>query len=291
MPETVENCLLCNSNQSRPFDRRQFRGHPVTNRLCANCGLVYQSPRMTPAEMEAFYEAEYRDLYQGGEGPAEKDLVQQRGRVKSLLAFAQRRVNEVNRHLDIGCSAGILLQGFQGAYDSSPAGVEPGDAYRAYAQASGLTVYASLEELKEGQTERFDLVSMAHVLEHIGDPVAYLADLRESLLAQDGWLLLEVPNLYAHDSFEVAHNVSFSAHTLTQTLAQAGFETAAMKKHGQPRSQLLPLYLTALARPLSDPKPVPVRPERSVALKRKLGFLRRRILTRLAPRRAWIKPS
>ncbi len=288
MPATVSSCPLCGSEHSAPFDRRTFRRQPVVNRLCQSCGLVYQSPRMDDAELTVFYEAEYRQLYQGGEGPDAKDLSVQSRRAAALLAFSKDRLSPVKRHLDIGCSAGLLLQHFQGAYNCQSLGVEPGTAYRQYARNQGLTVYASLDEVKGQEMERFDLVSMAHVLEHLPDPVGYLEGLRKDLLEPEGWLLVEVPNLYAHDSFEVAHTVSYSAHTLRQTLGKAGFEIIALEAHGRPRSRLLPLYLTALARPFEKSSSFRVQPERMVRLKRWWGMSRRRVLTRLFPRQAWL---
>jgi 2-polyprenyl-3-methyl-5-hydroxy-6-metoxy-1,4-benzoquinol methylase len=286
MPETVTHCPLCHSDRSRPFDRRDFRGQTVTNRLCRNCGLVYQSPRMTEAESAEFYAAEYRKMYQGGEGPNAKDLAVQRARANSLYEFTRRYVERVTRHLDIGCSSGLLLQKFRDGFGSQPAGVEPGDAYRLHARAAGLPVHASLDELK-GEAP-FDLISMAHVLEHLPDPVGYLANLRETLLAPGGVLLLEVPNLYAHDSFETAHLLSFSARTLAAAVEQAGYEIVRMEAHGRPRSTIIPFYLTVLARPRpASSRTVRLRREKLVALKRRLGLLRVRALSRLFPKKAW----
>jgi 2-polyprenyl-3-methyl-5-hydroxy-6-metoxy-1,4-benzoquinol methylase len=290
MPETVTHCPLCHSDRSRPFDRRDFRGQAVTNRVCRNCGLVYQSPRMTEAESAEFYAAEYRKMYQGGEGPNAKDLAVQRLRANSLYEFTRRAAGTVTRHLDIGCSSGLLLQKFRDGFGSQPAGIEPGDAYRAHARAAGLPVHAALDELKDA--ERFDLVSMAHVLEHLPDPVGYLAALREKYLAPAGWLLLEVPNLYAHDSFETAHLLSFSARTLAATVEQAGFEVVRMETHGRPRSTVIPYYLTVLARPRPASSRTPsLRREKMVGLKRRLGLLRRRVAARLFPKKAWIELS
>ncbi len=288
MPATVSSCPLCGSEHSAPFDRRTFRRQPVVNRLCQSCGLVYQSPRMDDAELAIFYEAEYRQLYQGGEEPDAKDLSVQSRRAAALLAFSKDRLSPVKRHLDIGCSAGLLLQHFQGAYNCQSVGIEPGAAYRQYAQNQGLMVFDSLDEVKGQEMERFDLVSMAHVLEHLPDPVGYLEGLRKDLLEPEGWLLVEVPNLYAHDSFEVAHTVSYSAHTLRQTLGKAGFEVTVLEAHGRPRSHLLPIYLTALAHPFEKHTSFQVHPESNVRLKRRWGMSRRRVLTRLFPRQTWL---
>lgn len=289
MPETVSSCPLCKGEHSALFDRRLFRGLPVYNRICQTCGLVFQSPRMTDAERAAFYAAEYRQLYQGGEEPDAKDLAVQGRRAESLLAFCQAcGLPGVWRYLDIGSSAGLLLQAFQGAYGCQVVGVEPGEAYREFAWNNGLDVVPSLDELKTIEFDRFDLISLAHVLEHLPDPVDYLSNLRKSFLEPEGWLLVEVPNLYAHDSFEVAHLASFSPHTLRQALSRGGYEIVALEPHGRPRSRLLPLYLTVLARPAKAIVALPVEPESRVRFKRWWGMSRRWLLSRLFPRRAWM---
>jgi SAM-dependent methyltransferase len=291
MSEIVQVCPLCDSFESALFDQREFHGHQVTNRICRNCGLVFQSPRMTAAELDQFYEADYRSMYQGDEGPSLKDINVQMARTISLSSFVKGHINNLHGHLDIGSSTGELLLGFQKSFSTQPFGVEPGESYRRYAQDQGLEVFASLDALQNAKESRFDLITMAHVLEHLPDPVAYLIKLREIFLAPKGWLLLEVPNLYAHDSFEVAHLFAFSAHTLKQTVQRAGFGVVALEKHGLPRSLALPLYLTMLARPALVKKLVPLRLERGVSLKRRLGMSRRRVLSLLFPRRAWIPES
>jgi len=290
MTEIVQSCPLCGSAVSALFDQREFRGHHVTNVTCMACGLVYQSPRMTETESQAFYEAEYRLLYQGQEEPNPKDLTVQTARAKVALDYIRQQVKSSNHILDIGCSTGILLQQFQANYQCQACGIEPGNVYRKYAQTLGLEVFSSLEELHAPGLSHFDLVSMMHVLEHLPNPVEYLKYIREKFLEPDGWLLLEVPNLYAHDCFEVAHLISFSAHTLTQVVQKAGYRVIQLHVHGLPRSKLIPLYLTLLAQPDSGEN-YSFKPEHLVRLQRQVGFFRRRIVERLFPARAWIPLS
>ena len=290
MSEIVKNCPLCGGENSQHFDQRKFRGQVVVNRICQSCGLVFQSPRMAEAESAAFYAEEYRLLNEGSVDPTARNITAQSARAESLLAFTVPFVEKVSRHLDVGCSMGILLQRFAEEFQCKPVGIEPGEAHRARACNAGLAVHASLEELEKAGPGRFDLISMSHVLEHLPDPVGYLDHLREVLLDPKGWLLLEVPNLYAHDSFEVAHLVSYSAHTLLQTLKKAGFEIVKMERHGRPRSVLLPLYITLLARPkTTSSQPLDIQAEQQVPLKRQVGMVRRRILEKLMPTRAWLK--
>ena len=287
MPESVNLCPLCKNQTSQLLDRGEFAGKVVENRICSHCGFVFQSPRMTAAENRSFYESEYRQMYQGGAGPNTKDLAVQAQRARSLLDFSAKYLANVTRMLDIGCSAGMLLQAFHQTYHCQPVGVEPGIAYREYARDSGLRVYPSLEEMQQAGEGKFDLICMAHVLEHIPDPIDYLETLRETYLASDGWLLLEVPNLYIHDSFEVAHLSSFSPHTFRQIAQRSGFKVLHLQKHGRPRSSILPYYLTMLCCSDPDGQNINVNPEHGVRFKRKSGLLFRKGVSRLFPRLAW----
>jgi len=287
MPEIIKDCPLCGSERHQTFEITNFRGFEVVNQICILCGFVFQSPRMTEDESERFYAKSYRQVYQGDEEPNQKDLLIQRERAAVLLGLAQRSIPIIHRHLDIGSSAGILLETFHTHYGCYSTGIEPGDSYRVFSASKGLAVYANLSALDTMEDSTFDLISMAHVLEHIPDPVSYLAQIKQQYIRPGGYLLIEVPNLYSHDSFEVAHMSSFSGHTLKQTLKKSGFTIIDVIKHGQPRSELLPLYLTVIARTGDIPLEPVVEPEKWVAAKRKIGIISRRILQRLLPKKAW----
>jgi 2-polyprenyl-3-methyl-5-hydroxy-6-metoxy-1,4-benzoquinol methylase len=288
MPENIKCCPLCQCENHSLFEKTNFRGQTIFNRKCQICGFVFQSPRMDALELEAFYTREYRQVYQGEEGPSQKDLLIQKGRADALFSFVKNFIPKVSRHLDIGCSAGILLEVFRDHYGSQPVGVEPGDSYREHAKSKGITVYKDIDKLVMDDGEPFDLISMAHVLEHIPDPVAYLVKLRQNMLTPGGYLLLEVPNLFVHDSFETAHMSSFSIHTLIQTLKKSGFSILESMKHGMPRSKILPLYLTVLAQPDSGVTESIVVPEILVRVKRNFGFFYRRLIQKVFPKQAWI---
>ena len=258
---------------------------------CENCGLVYQSLEESKAADPEFYRETYRKIYQEIEEPTEKDLWVQKQRAEHLTCIVRDELSDPpQRVLDIGASAGILLSEIRNVFGNKVFGVEPGDAYRAYAQKSDIEMFASLDTLIESTNEKFDLISMSHVLEHLPDPVNDLIKIRMELLKNDGHFIIEVPNFYAHDSYELAHLACFTPHTLTQLLGQAGFEVVYMKKHGVPRSDLLDLYITILGKPLIDVE-AELRKERFVGVKRDLGMLYRRLMQKLFPHRAWLPIS
>ena len=283
-------CPLCGKSEARVISEMDSFGFKVRYYLCKTCGFVYQNPGESAAADPVFYQETYRQLYQATEEPTAKDLRQQRLRAEYQLELLQNHgVCRLSRALDIGASSGTLLQTIHEAYGAETVGVEPGNAYRKLAEAKGFKLYPSLELLKAGDTERFDMVSMMHVLEHLEDPLGTLREIRLDLLADNGFLLVEVPNFYAHDSYELAHLSCFTEHTLAEMLTQAGYKILHTRKHGVPRSETLDLYLAVLAMPQSEPYEIaPIVPEKNVALKRSLGMLRRNLLTKLKPDKTWL---
>ena len=284
------HCPLCGKSKAKVMSEMDSFGFKVRYYLCQTCGFVFQNPGESAAADPAFYEETYRKLYQATEEPTAKDLRQQRLRAEYQLGLMhQHGVCRLGRALDIGASSGTLMQTISEAYGGVMIGVEPGNAYRKLAEEKGFKLYPSLEQLHANETAKFDLVTLMHVLEHLEDPLTILREIRETLLEKNGFLLVEVPNFYAHDSYELAHLSCFTEHTLTEMLKLAGYKIMHMRKHGYPRSETLDLYLTVLARTESEPgEKATIIPEHNVSLKRSLGMLKRNLLTKLMPGKTWL---
>ncbi len=248
MSTVVERCPLCGRSTFELFERQRKADGELTYVLCRTCGMVVQSPRMSDEELGAFYVAGYRQTVQATEAPTDKDLRVQAGRARHLVRLCRSVVPEITRHLDIGSSSGALLRAFRRAYGAQGIGIEPGAGYRQEALRQATETLASLDEIDPAHRNGFDLISVIHLLEHIPDPVDYLLALREKWLAPHGWLLVEVPNLFGHRGTELSHLSIFSPRTLRQTLDLAGFRVIRLRAHGAPRSPVLQLYLTAIAR-------------------------------------------
>lgn len=271
--ELVQQCPLCGAEASAQFDDRIVRGEKVINRICRNCGLVYQSPRMTLEAMDEYYRTEYIRQHQGQEDVAQEQLDVQAARAEHLLSLVADRKLAVKQHLDVGCSTGELMSWVSRAYGCESFGIEPSDDYRKYCQERGLVVYKSIDDLRRAKPAKFDLITMAHVLEHLKDASGYLRNLRTEFLSGDGFLLVEVPNLFFHPSFELPHLVSYHRRTLADQLQQGGFRMVWIRAHGRPRHKRIPLYLTALAQATEDGEddlPIQSTP-RGVRLSRVLG--------------------
>jgi len=290
LQQAVNACPMCGSSQFHIFDQRVSHGYELTNRLCHVCGLIFLSPRMSEEQLSHFYVEDYRNLYHNAKEPSPEDLSVQSARATYLLDFTRGQgVNRLLSHLDVGCSTGMLLNTFKTHFNNRTIGIELDEAHRAYAKNHGITTYPTIADLPGENEKQFDLVSLIHVLEHLPNPLETLVELRTRWMTTDSWLMLEVPNLYCHDSFEVAHLTSFSPATISVMVEIAGFKVVKLIQHGQPRSDVLPLYLTLLARPnLNRPSyHQPFHREMGIALKRRAGLAYRNLITRLMPARAW----
>src|SRR5687767_9561630 len=87
----VTNCALCGGTRSESFEHfsENIKLHPpLYYRICTHCGLVFMAPRLSEAQLNAFYAAEYRRLYHGDEKPVEENLQEQRQRSAHLAGIA-----------------------------------------------------------------------------------------------------------------------------------------------------------------------------------------------------------
>jgi len=289
--EEVLNCVLCSSGRGAHsfFESVPVGDGEIYYVLCQRCGLIFQSPRMSAGELDVYYLDGYRKFVQGSEQPIEKDIRVQKGRAVHLVEFAKSMLPKVNHTLDIGSSTGSLLLGLQEAYGCSGTGIEPGKAYREFSRANGLNIVGDLSELGKSERHSFDLITMAHVLEHLSDPVDYLKNLKLQWISSAGSLLLEVPNLFGHQTFERSHLFAFSPQSIVEMLHQTGFNVRKLWVHGKPRSLLIPLYISVLASPAADRATRAIRSSSSgIRWRRKRGMIWRRFVTKFAARWAWL---
>jgi hypothetical protein len=99
-----------------------------------------------------------------------------------------------------------------------------------------------------------------------------------------------VPNLHGHAALEPAHLLAFTVETLEEVLLSAGFGIVKKESHGRPRSRLIPLYITVLARAEANGKrAVEVRSSgKGVRFRRRLSTAWRMIAGRYLTRWAWL---
>jgi 2-polyprenyl-3-methyl-5-hydroxy-6-metoxy-1,4-benzoquinol methylase len=149
--------------------------------------------------------------------------------------------------LDIGCGAGHLLTWLQRAGYDNALGVDVSEGAVAHCHASGLPNVERITDLTSflaAKKQRFDLITMNDVVEHIAKPdtVATLAAARAAL-AQSGKLVVKTLNmgnvgaLYLRYA-DFTHEVGFTETSLRQVLLAAGFANVRLVPYRVPARTL-----------------------------------------------------
>lgn len=182
--------LLCRFCQSQNTSiartiRSQFVAFDYHLYCCANCGSAFFDLAEHEVDLETIYAREAEDkaaIYERDFRPTRY----WRNEVRIIRRLARRSIASI---LDVGCRTGDFLMHWP-AYEAR-VGVELSERSAAVARARGLTIYQDyLEKVNFGR--KFDVVSCYAVIEHLPDPVKFLATLSD-LVNPDGVLVIMIP--------------------------------------------------------------------------------------------------
>lgn len=226
---TVEVPCLCGTNNGRIVAELDRYGLPSPSVVCHGCGVIRTTPRLTDASLAAFYNNEYRPLYEGTDEAGEDFLKLQRARGVNIRHFVTDLLSDGGSCVvDLGCGAGWTLLPFR-EVGHRVAGCDLGATYLEAGRARGLDLrHGDLTKLRD--VAPFDLVILSHVFEHITDPRRLMADITP-MLSPGGLVYIEVPGLRAIPMafgdplryFQNAHLWSFDLESLTALMAGYGY--------------------------------------------------------------------
>jgi len=197
---------------------------------------------VTPRLRSEFLPEVYGDGYWNSNSPKDRGYADYRREAPLYIKTFEKRMKLLEQHglkpgkaLDVGCAAGFFLDVLKRrGWDVH--GVELSPAIAKHAQQEfelGDRVFVgSLDECPH-EDNTFDLITMWDVVEHVEDPVPFLAKAVE-LLADDGYLILETQNVesrfarmlgtkwqhYKH----LEHLYHFSPKTIEKLLDRVGLE-------------------------------------------------------------------
>ena len=231
----LENvACLCGAREDRLVASVDRYRTPHSTVLCLRCGLLRTNPRWTAAAYVDFYTNHYRDLYERTDHDPAKYYAAQLKRGGERANFILQRCSPKRSQpavLEIGCGGGWNLQPFQDR-GWTAVGWDFDDDYLGAGRERGLDLrYGSLDDAVV-RNERFELIILSHVLEHLLDPLADLRKLR-SLLTPQGALYIEVPSLFNVSTnllryFQNAHTYSFVPETLESLMQRGGYRRLVM---------------------------------------------------------------
>ena len=225
-------CALCGATSSQLLGRNpDFPKSGIYQ--CPDCGYMWSRPEPTPAELQEVYRATYRTIRQ--ESPTQDYLDFMNARAVAQYEFIIQTTSRDFaglKVLDIGCGVGSLLKVFE-EHGAAVTGFEP-DIAMAGAARKRLSAAARIENtmfnVSEWQGEPFDLICLSHVLEHVSNPVEFLAGLMRTA-RPGGFLFVEVPNetpqtvrtICKYEARGLMHLCFFNAGTLRQVMNGAGW--------------------------------------------------------------------
>ncbi|MFD0961892.1 class I SAM-dependent methyltransferase [Paenibacillus chungangensis] len=224
-------CYLCDGEQ---FSLRHtgVRDNPDINVMeCENCGLVFLS------SFNHINDEYYEESSMLG---GAIDLRKYRN---NSLNDDQRRFNMMKdsiinkKILDFGCGGGGFLK-LAEQIAASVHGVELDNTIRrTLNDIDGIQTMRSIDDV----TEKYDVISLFHVLEHLSDPGAILNRLKENI-TKNGKLIIEVPSandallqLYESESFAdftywSCHLFLFTPETLSKLALNSGYRVQYVKQ-------------------------------------------------------------
>jgi len=227
--ETIA-CPLCGSSAWRHFLACEGFGFV----RCRECTTVFQNPRPVFDDVRR----RYGEWYFSYELENERNFF---GLMKLGLAdigFRERTAGFGNgsgvprAFLDIGCATGMLIEQMQAegwavrGVDVCRESAEYGRSHR------GVDIFPGTLEEAGLQDESFGVVHFSHLIEHVPDPRAFLAEVWR-ILAPGGFAVITTPNI---DGFQARlfgkewrsaiadHLVLFSRVTLERLVGESGFD-------------------------------------------------------------------
>lgn len=228
-----KTCYLCGSSEFEKLDGKVRDNETLDVLQCKNCSLVFLSS--FEHICDNFYE---EDGMFGGENCKNIDI---KNWLKTTKEDDKRRYDFLKKEikdkkiLDFGCGNGGFLLNAQ-KIAQKVAGVELQKCLQNFFEQKKLEVYSDINQL----TEKFDFVTLFHVLEHIKDPIELLKSIG-SKLEENGEIIIEVPNsndalitLYKNYSFMnftywSCHLFLFNEATLSEIVKKAGYKINYLK--------------------------------------------------------------
>ncbi len=201
--EIVRNCPVCNSGNFEPYLTCKdftYSNQEFEIQKCPGCHLLITNPRPDPSSIGNYYKS--------------ADYISHTSKARNIFdhVYLKARAFNLNwKHhlittrrpgtalLDFGCGTGEFAKKMQ-TKNWDVMGVEPSQLAldKARTLIGANRIYQTLDEIPNRQ---FDVITLWHVLEHIGQPLQLLTRLK-GRLKPDGLIFVAVPN---HESFDALH--------------------------------------------------------------------------------------
>lgn len=203
--ETLKGCPACGSENTLD-GAKTIADYSISKEVfavshCSDCGLWYTNPRPNRSQIGPYYQSDAYVSHTGADAPGMINTLYRKVR-QYTLGIKQKQVERwsppLQRSLlDVGCGTGeFAAHMYRSGWTVAAVEPDPATADRAR-RLHGLTV--NQEEWLATTEDRFDVVTMWHVLEHVHDLRARVSSIHK-LLAPGGLFVVAVPNPESTDA-------------------------------------------------------------------------------------------
>jgi 2-polyprenyl-3-methyl-5-hydroxy-6-metoxy-1,4-benzoquinol methylase len=280
-PGSAPPCLACGATDSSRWARAHDIEYRTTTdefdyRECRACGVLFIDP-VPESRLAEIYPSNYYSYQAPGSSPvnALKSLLDRRFFRSILQRFAKADLSV----LDVGGGAGWELSALKrsDARVSRTQVVDLDPGARELALANGHQYFCGRIEQFESR-ERFDLILLLNLIEHVSDPRQVLTKVSQ-LLSADGVVLIKTPNWQALDA-RIFRNASWAGlhcprHWVLFTLEsfRALAESCGLTVHSASYTQGAPFWAASSLAWLGERGVVRISPERPVVYHPAFGLL------------------
>ena len=204
-----KECPACGSDK---FEKVfSVKDHLVSNevfeiRHCISCSLRITSPKPNVEEIGKYYKSdEYISHKEVGESVLNKiyKFVQRFSLIKKRNIIKRTFRNKKGTLLDVGCGTGDFLKVMNKAGWIISGVEKDGNARRIAQNTSGAPIFSIEQHFSD--SNKYDVITMWHSLEHVDDLEKQIANLI-SLLNENGLLFVAVPNYLSFDAVYYMQN-------------------------------------------------------------------------------------
>jgi SAM-dependent methyltransferase len=230
-------CEACGASRPQPIHRQRFARFDDDSSMagylvvaCMDCGFVYADDLPGQETFDRYYRelSKYESHDTGGEVAPWAATIH-----RSIVAEVSARLPDRRaRILDVGAASGHLLAAFRSAGFEHVVGFDPSPrcSQLGFERYGVRIINEPISQIALGG-ERFDIVLLASVLEHLRDIGGAIRGLGE-LLAPGGAIWFEVPDAarfarHVHSpfhQFSLEHINFFTKKSLSRLMRRYGFE-------------------------------------------------------------------
>jgi SAM-dependent methyltransferase len=245
------NCARCGSwDAESVIQTPDYELHidgPFEISVCRSCAHIYTSLR---PDYDTLFSKFYPDDYLCYGGAGLMDRTRMAGQAAQRAKMIKRIFigQDLVRLLEVGCATGEFLKTCRRRFGWEVAGIEPNRRLSDALNCEGYPVVPSTLEEAEIPAERYDVVALFNVLEHLWDSVCSLKRINR-MLKPGGLVVVEIPDFDSPSRKRLGkywfmyhlprHLSHFTQASLTSLMEECGFEKVDMFKQFRPTVNVL----------------------------------------------------